>query len=92
MFFPISVAALIVRYVTHRFIYDYAPEVAKVYQHQTVLDQEEVHMEIWDTAGHFQSNAELRHLEVFIRWADVVVLVYSITDRYVLHTGKNVNL
>ena len=38
-------------------------------------------MEIWDTAGHFQSNAELRHLEVFVRWADVVVLVYSITDR-----------
>ena len=29
----------------------------------------------------FQSNAELRHLEVFIRWADVVVLVYSITDK-----------
>lgn len=25
----------------------------QVYQHQTVLDQEEVNMEIWDTAGHF---------------------------------------
>ena len=42
------------RYVTRRFIYDYAPEIAKVYQHQTVLDQEDVHMEIWDTAGQFQ--------------------------------------
>lgn len=69
------------RYVTKRFIYDYAPEIAKVYQHQTILDQEEVNMEIWDTAGHFNSSAELRHLEVFVRWADVVVLVYSITDR-----------
>jgi hypothetical protein len=40
--------------VTRRFIFDYAPEVSKIYQHQTVLDQEEVNMEIWDTAGHFQ--------------------------------------
>ncbi len=29
----------------------------------------------------FQSEAELRHLEVFVRWADVLVLVYSVTDR-----------
>ncbi len=28
-----------------------------------------------------QSDAELRHLEVFVRWADVLVLVYSVTDR-----------
>ena len=51
--FP-PLAALIVRYVTRRFIYDYAPEIAKVYTHTTQLDQEDVHMEIWDTTGHFQ--------------------------------------
>ncbi|TRY73328.1 hypothetical protein TCAL_06036 [Tigriopus californicus] len=73
--------ALIVRYVTKRFIYDYAPEIAKVYQHQTVLDQEEVNMEIWDTAGHFNSSAELRHLEVFVRWADVVGDVFEVALR-----------
>ena len=56
--------ALIVRYVTRRFIYDYAPEIAKVYQHQTVLDQEDVHMEIWDTAGHFQVGTH-RQLDLY---------------------------
>ena len=47
-------SALIVRYMTRRFIVDYSPEISKIYQHQTVMDQEEVSMEIWDTAGHFQ--------------------------------------
>ena len=32
-----------------------------------------------------QSQAELRHLEVFVRWADVVILVYSITDKASFH-------
>jgi hypothetical protein len=35
-----------------------------------------------------QSNAELRHLEVFIRWADVILLVYSITDEASFHLAK----
>ena len=93
------------RYVTRRFIYDYAPEIAKVYTHTTQLDQEDVHMEIWDTTGQFQvrriltayfsnletwqlllqSQAELRHLEVLVRWADVILLVYSITDKASFH-------
>ena len=53
------------RYVTRRFIYDYAPEIAKVYTHTTQLDQEDVHMEIWDTTGQFQvRRKELIHIIV----------------------------
>ena len=32
-----------------------------------------------------QSPAELRHLEVLVRWADVILLVYSITDKASFH-------
>ena len=32
-----------------------------------------------------QSQAELRHLEVLVRWADVILLVYSITDKASFH-------
>ncbi len=95
--------------MTRRFIYDYAPDIPKVYQHQTVLgaggggggggsvdgdhsapqpsqqQEQEVNMDIWDTAGHFQSQVELRHLEVYVRWADVILLVYSITDKASFH-------
>ncbi len=73
---------LITRYISRVFIEEYAPEISKIHAHRVAVDKEtNVDVEIWDTAGHFQSHAEIRHLEVFVRWADVVVLVYSISDR-----------
>lgn len=53
-FVPKIPPALIVRYCTRRFIVDYSPEVSRIYSHQATLDSEEVAMDIWDTAGHFQ--------------------------------------
>lgn len=44
-------AALVVRFITRRFIGEYDPKLEKTYQFQTVIDNEMVYFEILDSAG-----------------------------------------
>ncbi|GBP75743.1 Ras-related and estrogen-regulated growth inhibitor [Eumeta japonica] len=44
-------AALVVRFITRRFIGEYDPNLEKVYSFQTEIDNEIVHFEILDSAG-----------------------------------------
>ncbi|OWF51929.1 ras-related and estrogen-regulated growth inhibitor-like [Mizuhopecten yessoensis] len=70
-------SALVVRYLTKRFIWEYDPTLECTYKHHTVVDDEPVVIEILDTAG----QDETIHREGHVRWADGFVLVYAINDR-----------
>ncbi|KAF0747029.1 ras-related and estrogen-regulated growth inhibitor isoform X1 [Aphis craccivora] len=71
--------ALLVRFVTKKFIGDYDPNLEKMYTYQVCMESETVNFEILDTAGYVQD--ESCNLEMNMRWADVFILVYSITDK-----------
>ncbi|BFZ15826.1 hypothetical protein BsWGS_18865 [Bradybaena similaris] len=70
-------SALVVRFLTNRFIWEYDPTLERAYRHQTLLDDEPTLMEILDTAGYDDSI----HQEGNIRWAEGYILVYAINDR-----------
>ncbi|KAK3096573.1 hypothetical protein FSP39_001423 [Pinctada imbricata] len=70
--------ALTVRYMTKRFIGEYCPTLESIYKCYTTIDDEDVRLEILDTAG-------LEHdgwKDGYALWADCFIFVYSITDRY----------
>uniref|UniRef100_A0AAQ5XNN3 small monomeric GTPase n=1 Tax=Amphiprion ocellaris TaxID=80972 RepID=A0AAQ5XNN3_AMPOC len=46
-------SALVVRFLTRRFIWEYDPTLESTYRHQANIDDEVVTMEILDTAGQF---------------------------------------
>ncbi|XP_013409141.1 ras-related and estrogen-regulated growth inhibitor [Lingula anatina] len=70
-------SALIVRFLTKRFIWDYDPTLECTYKHQTTIDDENVALEILDTAGLDDPINKEGH----IRWGDGFIVVYSVTDR-----------
>lgn len=72
-------SALVVRFLTHRFIGDYDPDLESVYTHQTRVDDQTVYITILDTAGDLDENNPLR-LEQF-RTSDAFLYVFSVTDR-----------
>ncbi|XP_022245126.1 ras-related and estrogen-regulated growth inhibitor-like isoform X1 [Limulus polyphemus] len=70
-------SALVVRFITKRFIWEYDPTLECTYRHTTMVDDENVSMEILDTAG----KGESIHQEGNINWGEGFLLVYSTTDR-----------
>ncbi|VVC89149.1 unnamed protein product, partial [Leptidea sinapis] len=73
-------SALVVRFITRRFIGEYDSNLEKIYTFQTVIDNEAVYFEILDSAGD-PHKCEHSNLESNIRWAEAFVLMYSVTDR-----------
>ncbi|CAK1551826.1 unnamed protein product [Leptosia nina] len=71
-------SALVVRFITRRFIGEYDPNLEKIYTFQTVIDNETVYFEILDSAGDPQ---RCENLESHIKWAEAFILVYSVTDK-----------
>ncbi|XP_073079963.1 ras-related and estrogen-regulated growth inhibitor isoform X1 [Manis javanica] len=69
--------ALVVRFLTKRFIWEYDPTLESTYRHQATIDDEVVTMEILDTAGQEDTIQREGHM----RWGEGFVLVYDITDR-----------
>ncbi|CAH0397476.1 unnamed protein product [Chilo suppressalis] len=76
----IGKSALVVRFITRRFIGEYDPNLEKVYTFQTVIDNEMVYFEILDSAGD-SHESEYANLESNIRWAEAFILMYSVTDK-----------
>lgn len=72
-------SALVVRFLTKRFIWEYDSSQERTYRHQTVIDEEHVLLEILDTAGPAKDDSIQR--EGMIRWADGFVIVYAVNDR-----------
>lgn len=48
------ISALLVRFVTKKFIGDYDPNLEKMYTYQVCMESETVNFEILDTAGYVQ--------------------------------------
>ncbi|KAA0708696.1 Ras-like protein family member 11B [Triplophysa tibetana] len=75
--------ALVVRFLTKRFIGDYERNVGNLYSREVQIDGEQVAIQVQDTPG-VQVNAKGRsctdHVARAIQWADAVVMVYSVTD------------
>ncbi|XP_034250437.1 ras-related and estrogen-regulated growth inhibitor-like protein [Thrips palmi] len=73
-------SALVVRFITRRFIGEYDPNLEKVYSFHTIMDNEMVFFEILDTAAQ-PHESECLTLEANIRWAEAFILMYSVTDK-----------
>ncbi|XP_066989795.1 ras-related and estrogen-regulated growth inhibitor isoform X2 [Macrobrachium rosenbergii] len=73
-------SALVVRYITRRYIGEYDPSLERIYPHTALVDSESLALEILDSAGHSHETDSVR-LEANIRWADVFILMYSVTDK-----------
>lgn len=75
--------ALVVRFLTKRFIGDYERNVGNLYSREVQIDGEQVAIQVQDTPG-VQVNANglscTDHVARAIQWADAVVMVYSVTD------------
>lgn len=72
--------AMVVRFITRRFIGEYDPNLEKIYTYATTVDNEMVQFDILDAARQ-PNETEFTHLESNIRWADAFILMYSVTDK-----------
>ncbi|XP_010880827.2 ras-related and estrogen-regulated growth inhibitor [Esox lucius] len=70
--------AMVVRFITRRFIGEYDPTLETIYRHDMSIGGDVVHFEILDTAGQ-EEDALL--IEEKIKWGDGFVIMYSVTDR-----------
>ncbi|KAL9982494.1 hypothetical protein ACROYT_G004543 [Oculina patagonica] len=70
-------SAMIVRFLTKRFIGEYDPNIGSIYHHHTRLENKEVRVEILESGGKdFIENNDVHTL-----WGDMFVLVYAVNDR-----------
>ncbi|XP_072108816.1 ras-like protein family member 11B isoform X2 [Mobula birostris] len=75
--------ALVVRFLTRRFIGDYERNAGTLYSRQVQVDREQLALQVQDTPGVQINGQSLSCNELLnrsIQWADAIVLVYSITD------------
>ncbi|XP_072914105.1 ras-like protein family member 11A-like [Hemitrygon akajei] len=76
--------ALIVRFLTRRFIGDYEPNTGALYTRQMNIDGDQITLQVQDTPFIIQGDGDdPRSQEVITRslhWADGFVLVFSLTD------------
>ncbi|XP_041913796.1 ras-like protein family member 11B [Alosa sapidissima] len=76
--------ALVVRFLTRRFIGDYERNAGNLYSRDIQIDNEQVAIQVQDTPGiHVTANGPgcTDHVTRSIQWADAIVLVYSVTDQ-----------
>ncbi|KAM9796361.1 ras-like protein family member 11B [Syngnathus typhle] len=77
--------ALVVRFLTRRFIGDYERNSGNLYSREVQVDGEQVSLQVQDTPGaEMNDNGVVlpNHVSCSLQWADAVVLVYSVTDRH----------
>ncbi|XP_010849558.1 PREDICTED: ras-like protein family member 11A [Bison bison bison] len=77
-------SAMIVRFLTKRFIGDYEPNTGKLYSRLVYVEGDQVSLQIQDTPGGIQVQDSLMQagdpLSKCVQWAEGFLLVYSITD------------
>uniref|UniRef100_A0A1A7Y716 small monomeric GTPase n=1 Tax=Iconisemion striatum TaxID=60296 RepID=A0A1A7Y716_9TELE len=76
--------ALVVRFLTRRFIGDYERNAGNLYSREVQVDGEQVTIQVQDTPGAEMTDNGISlpdHAACSIQWADAVVLVFSVTDR-----------
>ncbi|XP_051018863.1 ras-like protein family member 11A [Acomys russatus] len=77
-------SAMIVRFLTKRFIGDYEPNTGKLYSRLVYVEGDQLSLHIQDTPGDVQAQDNLVQmvdsLSKSVQWAEGFLLVYSITD------------
>ncbi|XP_003477452.1 ras-like protein family member 11A [Cavia porcellus] len=77
-------SAMIVRFLTKRFIGDYEPNTGKLYSRLVFVEGDQLSLQIQDTPGSVQAqdspSQATDSLSKCMQWADGFLLVYSITD------------
>ncbi|XP_027691042.1 ras-like protein family member 11A [Vombatus ursinus] len=77
-------SAMIVRFLTKRFIGDYEPNTGKLYSRIVHVEGDQLSLQIQDTPGCIQVQDDfvqvLDSLSRCVQWAEGFLLVYSITD------------
>ncbi|KAK2488763.1 hypothetical protein MC885_020642 [Smutsia gigantea] len=77
-------SAMIVRFLTKRFIGDYEPNTGKLYSRLVYVEGDQLSLQIQDTPGVIQVQDSLTQmvdsLSKCMQWAEGFLLVYSITD------------
>ncbi|TSK34765.1 Ras-related and estrogen-regulated growth inhibitor-like protein [Bagarius yarrelli] len=73
-------SALTVRFLTKRFIGEYG-NIESVYSHVEKIDRRDISFNIWDSLYPQSCESSESVSEEQLRWADGIVLVYSICDR-----------
>ncbi|KAL9982475.1 hypothetical protein ACROYT_G004522 [Oculina patagonica] len=70
-------SALIVRFLTRRFITEYDQTLESTWRHHMEVDSEYIYVDLMDTAG---ENSEAK-LDICLARGDIFLVLYSITDR-----------
>lgn len=78
-------SALTVRLLTRRFIGEYG-DIESIYSHSFIVDGRAVTLNIWDSHYFQDFSADSSLFQKKVRWADGLVLVYSICDRASFNT------
>jgi len=79
-------SALLVRFITKRFIGEYARSLEDSYSVQVEMENEDVELQIADTAG--ENTAE--KLSLICRQGEMFFILYSITDRSSFEEAKRI--
>ncbi|CAH2225172.1 ras family member 11A [Pelobates cultripes] len=89
--------AMIVRFLTKRFIGDYETNTGNLYSRLMCLEGEQTYLQIQDTPGHVKMEIDSAPVPEILRclqWAEGILLVYSITDsksyEYVRHLYQHI--
>ncbi|UJR36475.1 hypothetical protein I4U23_029199 [Adineta vaga] len=69
-------SALVVKYLTKRFICEYDPFLEDTYWKPDTVDHQEVLVKVMDTYG-----KDDKRLPYYLKWADAVLITYSITQQ-----------
>ncbi|XP_071792194.1 ras-related and estrogen-regulated growth inhibitor-like [Asterias amurensis] len=81
-------SALVVRYLTHRFIGDYDQNLESMYTQSAKIDDQLININLVDTAGEFDCESATR--QELIRSSDGLVLVFSLVDRESFNYLQNI--
>ena len=79
-----------VRFLTRRFIGDYSSDICLAYPHTVSLDNSPVAVIVWDSPAVSSQDCG-EEVEKVCSWADVILLLYSVTDSASYITANTIN-
>uniref|UniRef100_A0A3Q2Z3A5 small monomeric GTPase n=1 Tax=Hippocampus comes TaxID=109280 RepID=A0A3Q2Z3A5_HIPCM len=85
---PLDAAAVLVRFLTRRFIGEYASDTNSLYRKRLSIDGRHLNLEVFDPCS--QRSEAKCVLEEPVAWADGFVVVYNISDRTSFLDAKNI--
>ncbi|XP_036391727.1 ras-related and estrogen-regulated growth inhibitor-like protein [Megalops cyprinoides] len=81
-------SAVLVRFLTKRFIGEYASNANSLYRKRLSIDGRQLNLEVFDPCSQVEESRCI--LEEPVEWADGFVVVYNISDRTSFLNAKNI--